>query len=412
MPHRDATDPRQGRAPTSNGGSGALGAGQILQLVREGRARTRGELISVTGLGRSTITQRVDALVARNLLRPVGDDLSTGGRPATVFAFNEEAGFVLTADLGATHCSVALADLGARIVAERYEAIDIADGPETILAWAEAQFVELMHEAHRDPSGLRAIGVGVPGPVEFATGRTMNPPLMPGWHAYPIRERLAERFGVPVLVDNDVNVMALGEHWVTWRETEDLMFVKVGTGIGCGIITGGRIVRGAQGAAGDMGHVRVSSADDAVCRCGNRGCLEAVASGAAVARELAALGRSTRHSRDVVELVTHGDAEAIQAVRRAGGVLGEVLASAVNFFNPAVIVIGGDMAHADAPMLAGVREAIYERSLPLATRDLRIERTRLNDHAGVIGLAVLVIEHMLEPATLDAALASEVPAAG
>ena len=198
--------------------------------------------------------------------------------------------------------------------------------------------------------------------------------------------------------------MALGEHWKAWRAYDHLLFVKVATGIGCGIITDGRIHRGAQGAAGDIGHIHVPGNEE-ICRCGNRGCLEAVAGGGAMAARLRADGIDARNSRDVVRHVRDGRPAAMQLVRQAGRELGEVLAASVNFFNPGVIVIGGDIAHADEHLLAGVREVVYQRAVPLGTRSLRIVRSALDDRAGVIGAAVMVIEHVLAPDVVDRMLA-------
>jgi predicted NBD/HSP70 family sugar kinase len=208
-----------------------------------------------------------------------------------------------------------------------------------------------------------------------------------------------------VLVDNDVNIMALGEHWTNWRDTDHLLFVKVGTGIGSGIVAGRAIHRGAEGAAGDIGHIRVGGHDDVTCRCGNTGCLEAVAGGRALARRLSEIGIEAQDSRDVVRLVRAGEPPAVRMVREAGRSLGEVLAASVNFFNPAVIVIGGDVAEAHEQLLAGVREVVYQRSLPLATRHLRVVPSALGDRAGVTGAAVMVIEHILSPEAVDLAIA-------
>jgi predicted NBD/HSP70 family sugar kinase len=213
-----------------------------------------------------------------------------------------------------------------------------------------------------------------------------------------------------VLVDNDVNIMALGEHFTHWRDTEHLLFVKVGTGIGCGIVAGRLIHRGAQGAAGDIGHIRVPGNEDVLCRCGNVGCLEAVAGGRALAERLAAAGAEATSSRDVVRLLRAGEPLAVRLVREAGRSLGQVLAGCVNFFNPDVIVIGGDLGEAHEQLLAGVREVIFERSLPLATGDLRTVPSLLGDRAGIVGAAVMVIEHVLAPDVVDRALQGGVAA--
>ena len=386
--------------------SSPTGPGALLQLVRDGRATTRAELARYTGLARSTVAQRVDALIAADLLYEAGGSQSTGGRPPTTLAFKHNAGVVLVADLGATHARLALSDLAGTPLAEHASERDIAEGPDAVLAWVDNEFQHLLAEAGRTADEVRAIGIGVPGPVEFSTGRPVSPPIMPGWDGFSIPDWFASRYRAPVLVDNDVNIMARGEQWMHFRETPHLLLIKVGTGIGCGIVADGHIYRGARGAAGDIGHIRATSREDVVCRCGNIGCLEAVAGGQALADALTAAGIQAHHSRDVVELVRAGNPTAIRNVREAGRTLGEVLAGTVNFFNPGVIVIGGDIAEAHEHLLAGVREGIFSRSLPLATRDLRIVPSRLGDRAGVIGAATMATEHVLAPSMIDQALAA------
>jgi len=378
--------------------------GDLLSLIREGVAVTRADLARHTGLARSTVAQRVDALLANGLVVEAGGSASTGGRPPTVLAFNHDAGLVLVADLGATHARMAATDLAGAPLAETAEDLDIALGPTEVLTRVSARFQELLAQTGRSTLDVRGIGIGVPGPVEFASGQPVNPPIMPGWDGFDIPGWFADHYTAPVLVDNDVNIMARGEHWVHWRRTSHLLLVKVGTGIGCGIVADGHIHRGARGAAGDIGHIRATGSDDVVCRCGNIGCLEAIAGGQALADRLSAVGIDAANSRDVVRLVRAGDATATRMVRDAGRTLGEVLAGTVNFFNPAVIVIGGDIAEAHAQLLAGVREGILSRSLPLATRDLRIVPSRLGDRAGITGAAITAIEHVLSPSAVNQTL--------
>ena len=362
-------------------------------------------MASRTGLARSTIAQRIDILASHGLIREMGEAPSTGGRPPAVLGFNEDAGIVLAGDLGATHSRVAVADLGGEVLAETAADIEIAAGPEHVLAWVDTTFDRLLGDLGHAPDRVLGIGIGLPGPVEFAAGRPVSPPIMPGWDGYDVRGHFFEQFGVPVLVDNDVNIMALGERWVMDEPVEDFIFVKVGTGIGSGLILDGELRRGAQGAAGDIGHIPVAGTD-AVCRCGNVGCVEASAGGGALARDLAARGKATTNSRDVVALVRSGDREAGQAVRAAGRLLGRVLAATVNMLNPATIMIGGDVAEAGDQLLAGVREVVYQRSTALATNDLVIASAAAGDRAGVIGAAAMVIEHILEPASIDAVVST------
>lgn len=384
--------------------SSPTSAGALLQLIREGVAVTRADIARHTGLARSTVAQRVDALLAAGFVYEAGGSTSTGGRPPTVLAFNHAAGVVLVADLGATHARLAVSDLDGTPLAEHAANMEIERGPDEVLTWVSERFAALLEEVGRSAADVRGIGIGVPGPVEFDTGRPVNPPIMPGWDGVSIPDYFAETHAAPVLVDNDVNIMARGEHWMHWREIEHLLMIKVGTGIGCGIVAGGHIHRGARGAAGDIGHIRATERDDVICRCGNVGCLEAVAGGQALAERLAETGLDAAHSRDVVRLVRAGDPTAVRMVRDAGRMLGEVLAGTVNFFNPAVIVVGGDIAEAHAQLLAGVREGIFSRSLPLATRDLRIVPSRLSDRAGVIGAAIMAVEHVLSPDAVDRSL--------
>ena len=395
-------------------GSNALGSGQavggtageILHLVRSGRASTRGELAAMTGLARSTIAQRVDALLAHRILVPGGDSASTGGRRPTMLAFNRDAGVVLAGDLGATHSRVAVTDLAGEVLAQDVHDIAVAEGPEVVLTWLEETFDRLLLEIGRASEDVRGVGVGLPGPVEFAAGRPVSPPIMPGWNLYPVGERLGERFSAPALVDNDVNIMALGEYWSNWRDEEFLLFVKIGSGIGSGIVTHGRVHRGADGAAGDIGHIHLPDHDDVICRCGNLGCLEAIAGGAALATRLRDLGVDASTGRDVVAQVLHGQHDAVRLIRQAGHAIGGVLATCVNMLNPAVIVIGGDLAGAGEPLLAGIREVVYRRSLPLATGSLRIVPSELGDVAGITGAAVMVIETILSPAAIDALISA------
>jgi predicted NBD/HSP70 family sugar kinase len=370
------------------------GAGLVLRLIREGSASTRGELVSTTGLARSTISHRVDALLSRRLLVANDEAASTGGRPAQLLSFNRGAGLVLAAELGGA------------ILADEAHDIDIADGPEAITAWLDERFRHLVRETGRDLGSVLGIGVGLPGPVEYASGVPIAPPIMPGWDELSVAERLRDRVGAPVLVDNDANLMALGERRTAWPGSEHLLYVTVGTGIGAGMISHGRVLHGAQGAAGEIGHVRLRDHDDVRCRCGNRGCLEAVAGGGALAQTLRERGRAVSDVRDVVRLFRAGDPEAAALIREAGRRLGEVLAASINAFNPGVIVIGGDLAEADEPLLAGVREVVYQRAVPLGTRSLRIVPSSLDATAGVVGAAIMAIEHILEPASVDRLLAA------
>jgi predicted NBD/HSP70 family sugar kinase len=381
---------------------GTSGASELFQLLRDGQPRTRAELASVTGLARSTIALRVDALMELGLVSPVGDAQSTGGRPSSQFALNPSAKVVIAADLGATHATIAITDLTGAVLAERRGRRDIADGPEAVLTWMVETGRELLTEIRRNEADVIAIGIGLPGPVEHSTGMPINPPIMPGWHNFDVPRFVQQHLEVPVLVDNDVNIMALGEQAYGWPTTEHMIFVKVATGIGSGVISSGRLQRGAQGIAGDIGHVQIPRGAGVPCHCGNRGCLEALASGPAIAAELRKVGAAVDTSQDVVDLVKMGNIDAIQAVRQAGRDIGEVLTACVSLMNPSVIAIGGSMAQAGEHLIAGVREIVYARSMPLATGHLSIVQSTAGASAAVLGASMLAIHHALSPENIDA----------
>jgi predicted NBD/HSP70 family sugar kinase len=384
--------------------STSASAGALLRHVRTGRARSRADLVALTGASRNTVSARVDQLIAANLLEEGGRGWSTGGRPPTLLQFNSRAGCVLAVDLGASSVDVAVTDLSAQILATVGHPIDIADGPRAVLAEVDRLAQKVLAEAGLTPADVCAVGVGVPGPVEFSTGRPSYPPIMPGWHDHPIPSAFG-RYECPVYVDNDVNVMALGEIGVA-GSVQDLLVVKVGTGIGCGVIVDGRVYRGAQGSAGDIGHIYVGQPDGRTvgCRCGQDNCLEAIAGGQALLRDARAAGLPVETVRDVVQLATHGDGAALELVRDAGRTIGTVLAALVNFFNPHRIVMTGGVARAGVPLLAGIREAVYQRSMPLAARALEITVSEAPDLSGRVGAARMAIEEFLAEDSVEQVL--------
>ncbi|MFD7509738.1 ROK family protein [Streptomyces sp. NPDC059853] len=378
----------------------AAGAAALLRLMRDGRPRTRAELVAETGMGRSTVAERVDTLLASGLLHRTDNARSTGGRPPSAFAFNPAARVVLAADVGATHAKAAVTDLSGTVLAEEDLALEIAAGPETVLKQVSEHGEALLHTAGRDRTDLLGIGIGLPGPVEHASGKPTNPPIMPGWDGFDVPGYVQQLLGTSVLVDNDVNLMALGEHRSQWPEWQHMIYVKIATGIGSGLIADGRLHRGSQGVAGDMGHVQLPNETDVPCRCGNTGCLEALASGAALAARLTELGMPAQNSADVVAQARNGSVTTLKLIRQAGRQIGEVLATAVSLFNPSGIVIGGALSQAGEHLVAGIREVVYQRSLPLATQDLRIVQSAAGERAGVYGAAAMVVEHAFTPAEL------------
>ena len=374
----------------------------LARLVAAGQATSRSDLARVTGLARSTVSQHLAPLLRINLIAEREAEPSARGRPPSVLSLNPQAGVILVGDIGAARGRLGVADFGQHFLAERSIATDVARGPEPVLADVRREFLELLAEQQISPGSVRLIVIGLPAPVDFASGVPVRPPIMPGWDNYPVPASLQAEFNAPVLVDNDVNLMALGEARCRPAAQCPMLYVKVSTGIGCGIVThDGQLHRGADGAAGDIGHVRVPGRDE-ICRCGNVGCIESFASFGAIVRRLGVEGESVASLR-------RNDATGAQIssmVRAAAGDVGEVIAMLVHFFNPNVIVLGGRMTEFGDEMLAGVRSVVYRRALPLATRKLSVELSTLGRRAGIIGGVVLGVEHVLSPRGLQAMMAA------
>lgn len=381
----------------------------VLDLVRAGTARTRPELAHLSGLGRNVVTQRVAQLLNRGLLHegPLGP--STGGRAPRELRFNAAAGHILVAELGATSIAVAVADLAGGLISHAEEESSVTLGPQVILARVDDLFQKVLRDL-ATPAEVWGVGIGLPGPVEFATGRPASPPIMPGWDAFPVRKYFVERYGAPTWVDNDVNVMALGELRAGLAQGQrDVVYVKVGTGIGAGLVSGGSLHRGAQGCAGDIGHIAAVAETDVLCRCGKIGCLEALAGGFAIARDATTAARERRsdflaqvldakeqiEAADVAVAASHGDPISVGLLDRSATLVGEALARLVNFFNPAVILIGGGVAEAGDQYLATIRHVVFSRSLPLGTRSLQLARSPMGQRAGLKGAAFMVVDELL-----------------
>lgn len=363
-------------------------AGGILQLIRSGEATTRGDLLEATGLSRMTVAQRVDLLLAAGLVVETPASATARGRPRKSLRFNHEHSVVAVAAVDTTHTITALTDLEGRILARARIEPAIADGPVPTLT-AISDSLSALITPGMPP--LAGIGVSLPGPVDPATGRPSEPPIMPGWDAYPVAEHLREHVAdVPVHTANDADAAAVGEYVAEFRGCRSLVMVKVSTGIGTGIVIGGRRYAGTDGGAGDIGHVRVEHPVETKCMCGASGCLAAVASGRAVAASLRKLDKEARAGHDVGALLRAGDGDALRLTRDAGRRIGEVLATVVCVLNPEVVVVGGDLA--STSLITGMRETLYGRSLPRATRHLRLTLGTLGDDAAVVGLNQIVVE--------------------
>ncbi|MEU8219224.1 ROK family transcriptional regulator [Micromonospora taraxaci] len=386
------------------------GPRELLRWVATGAAVSRADLSRLSGLSPSTVSQRVEALINQGLLEEAGAGQSRGGRRPRQLAVPTGGAVVGAIDLGAHHARIGTLDLSGRVVQGRTLPVRIEDGPETVLGALLAEVTALASGGGAVASGgadgaslasgggaagaLRGIGIGIPGPVQHSTGRIVSPSRMPGWNGFDVAAFCADRVDVPVIVDNDANLMALGAHRTAHAEMDHAVYIKAGTGIGSGVISSGQLHRGAQGSAGDISHCRVVADPAPLCSCGNAGCLEAVASGAALVTALREQGVPVDDLTGVLRLIDDGDRHATALARQAGRAIGEILAVVVNFFNPQVVAIGGRLADCE-PLLASMRATLYERCLPLATQTLLIERVATSQDVGITGAAHLVIDHVV-----------------
>jgi predicted NBD/HSP70 family sugar kinase len=379
---------------------------RIVNLVRTGEATTRPEIGKVTGLGRGVVSQRVEQAIAIGFLGDGEFGASSGGRMPRTLRFRAEQGRILICALGAAHIRVGVAALDGDILDHTHRAWDIAQGPELTLDAVMSLVDDVLKEHPKVP--VWGVVVGLPGPVDFASGQPVAPPIMPGWNGYDVRTPFEERFKAPVWVDNDSNLLALGERARRRDALVDLIYCKIGSGVGAGLLSAGRIHRGANGAAGDIGHVRVSDSD-AQCRCGKTGCLEAVAGGWALVRDAeqairegtdsSLAGKAKKEGltlEDITLAVQGGDSLAIALIQKSARVAGETISALVNMFNPGVIVIGGAIASAGEVFLAEVRQRVYELSLPLATRDLTITLSVNDEREPLRGGAELAREQLFD----------------
>ena len=393
--------PRDAAAEDSRWGT-ALS--DVLALFRASETLTRADVMRLTGLSRTTVSQRLDALLAIDLIVSAPGD-STGGRPADRFVFNRNRGVLLAADIGATGFRAALCDLSGTILDEVRHQIEVGRGPVPVLKAVETRFAAVLRAGGVKRSDVLGIGLDVPGPVDFARGQVVSPPIMTGWDGFDIPAWFTQHYAAPVLVDKDANAMAVGEHHLCYPDVTDLMMVKIGTGVGSGLLAGGRVHRGADGAAGDIGHIPYVDLErdtQPECRCGNLGCVEAHAGGWALLRDIQATHPGINTVDELVAVIRAGDITAQRLLRRAGRIIGHAIADAVNLINPRIIAVGGQLAHADEQLLAGIREVVYGRSLPLATRRLTIARSQLDPHAGVAGMALVVADEVFSPTRLAA----------
>ncbi len=383
----------------------------VLDQIRRHQALTKNDLVELTDYSRSKIAGCINTLVDKEILTKDGFGENTGGRRSVLYTLNGKRGLLFGADIGATSIDLIITDLNRQILARYSESALVTDGPTKILDRITYLFNELLEKHALSKQQVLAFGIGVPGPVNFKEGMVVSPPIMPGWDHFPIIQYLQKSWPqTHIIVDNDVNIMALGEYnTLKNSDRKNIIFIKIGSGIGAGIISNGEIYRGSSGCAGDIGHICVDK-NGPICPCGNRGCLEVLAGGFAIAdlaMKAVEEGRSSilkkyfeqnqgkLTAKDVGAAAKEGDEVSIKIIRESGRIIGEVLAVLVNFYNPNMIVIGGGVSKLGNLLLSSIRQAVLKRSLPLATKELPIVFSSILEDAGVIGAMNLALDQLL-----------------
>lgn len=380
---------------------GSTGPGVLLRLIRTADQWTKSELVRESGLSRTTLIERLEHLQSAGYVTSNKQPTKTGGRPAETYSFNHLAGYLLVADIGGSHVRVGVTDLAGTLLTTSENDLAPEDSPETVLTGVIADLQTLCRKAELDTARIRAVGVGVPNTVQ--QGQPSHPAIL-DWDNTSVSVAFAQAFPrVPVLVDKDANIMARGEQRQSPEKYQNMIVLKVGMGVGCGIVIDGRILQGAAGMAGSIGHI--PRGGTVQCSCGQWGCLEAVASGRAIAKALMHSGQEVHSSREIVNLVRKRDGQAVELVRQAGRELGEMLGLLAAVMNPSIIIVGGNLAESPEPLLAGIRESVYGHFLPSLTSGLEIRPSVVGSAAGLTGAAELALESLLEPARVDDAIA-------
>ena len=404
----ESVDDSQG-APGSTAASVGEEEAWLLSIIRNSGGISLSDLSRATGWSRTALQARIRELIGLQLVNEGALGTSSGGRRPRLLLYRGGAGTIIAVQLGQRLLTVSTTDLDGAILQRLTERVDVRDGPATVLPVMRELIERVFGETGVDRSHVIGVGIGIPGSVDFENGRPFFPPVMPGWHDYPLRDFFETTFGWPTFIDNDTNLMALGEQWFgLGRLVDNFVFVCVTPGIRSATVCDGRIYRGSDNCAGEIGHIPVGS-ENVTCQCGRTGCLEALAGANALAEaatqaaldgrsEALALLRSARGfltEADLATAIEHGDGVALKLISSAGKILGDVLGYLVNFYNPRLIVIGGGVDALVELLLPSVRETIYRVSLPSATSEIAIRRSSLGDEACLLGAAALVLQERL-----------------
>lgn len=377
---------------------------EVALLVSSGKANSKAELVRETGLARSTVSSCVDGLLRRGVLTTSGVIAVDRGRPAERLVIDDRLGLIAVADVGARHTMLGIADMNMRLLAHEWHVISIADyTPEDFLAWVSERLWRMASAVNADLP-LRHAVLSLPARIDIREDAPIRPPIMPGWDAFDAVRHMQDALGCPVGVENDTNIRALGDAAILPEDERPIIEVKIGTGIGGGIIVkDGRIFHGFDGSAGEIGHTSYDPRNRKRCACGQTGCLETQASVPAMLRRMQALSPTADEPDSVEQLIERlrgGNLGAEQAVREAGEAIGIMVATLCNVLNPRHVIVGGLIVEASDELLTAIRTTVYRTARPLTTRNLSIGRSPLGRFAGLAGGIVLATQETLSPERL------------
>ncbi|GGY41004.1 ROK family transcriptional regulator [Streptomyces anulatus] len=381
---------------------------RVVRAVRMAGSLTQAEIARSTGLSAATVSNIVRELKDGGTVEVT--PTSAGGRRARSVSLSGDAGIVIGVDFGHTHLRVAVGNLAHQVLAEESEPLDVDASSAEGFDRAEVLVKRLIAATGIGPDKVIGIGLGVPGPIDVESGTLGSTSILPGWTGINPSQELSGRLGVPVYVDNDANLGALGELvWGSGRGVKDLAYIKVASGVGAGLVIDGTIYRGPGGTAGEIGHITLDESGP-VCRCGNRGCLETFTAARYVLPLLQPSHGPGLTMERVVQLAREGDPGCRRVIGDVGRHIGSGVANLCNLLNPSRVVLGGSLAEAGELVLGPIRDSVSRYAIPSAARQLSVLPGALGGRAEVLGALALVLSEMGDSTLLEGTLPTATPA--
>jgi predicted NBD/HSP70 family sugar kinase len=373
-----------------------LNSRRVFDVLREKGTASRAEIARATGLSRSTVSSIVSELLKGSLVAEGAEGTGVahgeqGGRPPVLLSLKSSAGLALGVDFGHTHLRVAISDLSHEVLAETREELDVDQSAEEGLAGATKLVNQVLEDAGADRDRVLGVGMGLPGPINQAARTVGSTAILPGWVGVDAAKELSRRLELPVQVENDANLGALAEFvWGSGQGHSELVYIKLSSGVGAGLLLGGRLYQGAGGTAGEIGHTVVQEGG-AICRCGNRGCLETVASARAIAGMLSESRGEEISIKQLLELSANGDSAAARLIEEAGREIGIAVANLCNLINPDRVIVGGDLSGAGKLITEPILESIRRFAIRSAADQVTVVPGVLGERAELLGALALVL---------------------